>query len=478
MEAPQGPLTRRITGIETEYGITCTVDGSQRLSPDDIARYLFRPVIEEFGSTNIFTNNAARLYLDVGSHPEYATAECDRLSQLIAHDRAGDFMLNRLAEQAEESLAKEGITGKVYLFRNNVDSVGNSYGCHENYLISRSTSLKKLGVALLPFMVTRQLLCGAGMVNKPLPGSLYDGEPVSYTFAQRADHVWEGVSSATTRSRPIINTRDEPHADSNAFRRMHVIVGDSNMSECTTALKVGSTHLVLEMLEANWPLPDLEVANEIKSIRAVSRDLSGKAGVLLRDGRTLTALEIQRIYCDAATEYLAQRADNAEGTSNADMARVIDLWQRVIAALDTGDLSGIDTEIDWAIKKKLLDGFMRRGGFGLDHPRIAQLDLSYHDIRPGRGLFPVLEAKGLAKRWVDPVTVAEAENIAPSTTRAALRGQFLKAAREAKADITVDWTHLKINRPEPRMVVCENPFENESADVAELIAAMQQRAQQ
>lgn len=471
MEAPQGPLTRRITGIETEYGITCTVDGAQRLSPDDIARYLFRPVIEEFGSTNIFTNNAARLYLDVGSHPEYATAECDSLSQLIAHDRAGDVMLNRLAEQAEESLANEGIAGKVYLFRNNVDSVGNSYGCHENYLISRATSLKKFGVSLLPFMVTRQLLCGAGMVNKPLPGSLYDGQPTSYTFAQRADHVWEGVSSATTRSRPIINTRDEPHADSNAFRRMHVIVGDSNMSECTTALKVGSTHLVLEMMEANWPLPDLEVANEIKSIRAVARDLTGGAEVVLRDDRTMSALDIQRIYFDAATEYVAQRNDES-GTSNAEMRRVLDLWGRVISALETGDLSGIDTEVDWAIKKKLLDGFMRRGNFDLDHPRIAQLDLSYHDIRPGRGIFQVLEAKGLAQRWVDPVAVAEAEHTAPRTTRAALRGQFLQAARSAGADITVDWTHLKVNRPEPRMVVCEDPFQSENAAVAELIASM------
>lgn len=217
-----GAFTRRIMGIETEYGITCTADGGgARLGAEDIARYLFRPVVERHNSSNVFMPNASRLYLDVGSHPEIATAECDSLSQLIAYDRAGDRIVDELARTAEASLADEGIGGQVYLLKNNVDSAGNSYGCHENYLIGRQVVLKTLGLQLLPFLITRQLICGAG--------SIHQGR---YRLSQRADHVWEGVSSATTRSRPIINTRDEPHADSTLYRRLHVIVGDSTTGRC------------------------------------------------------------------------------------------------------------------------------------------------------------------------------------------------------------------------------------------------------
>ncbi|HHU45386.1 MAG TPA: Pup--protein ligase, partial [Actinomycetales bacterium] len=287
-------MTRRIAGIETEYGITCTLDGERRLGPDEIARYMFRPVIEEFGATNIFSSNAGRLYLDVGSHPEFATAECDSVSQLVAHDRAGERMLDDLAARAETSLAEENIGGKVYLFKNNVDSSGNSYGCHENYLVGRGMGLKALSKLLLPFLVTRQLFCGAGKIARPYPGSPYEDEPEQYCFSQRADHVWDGVSSATTRSRPIINTRDEPHADSTRFRRLHVIVGDSNMSETTTALKLGTTQLVLEMIEAGVELPDFEVANEIKAIRLVSRDMTGTEPIPLRNGGAVSALDMQR----------------------------------------------------------------------------------------------------------------------------------------------------------------------------------------
>ena len=196
-------------GVETEYGITATVPAGKRpQSPDEIARELFRPVVDAYASSNIFTPNASRLYLDVGSHPEFATAECDSLSQLLAYERSGDLILDRLAVQAEETLAAQGYPAKVFLFKNNVDSAGNSYGCHENYLVGRDLVLREVGRKLLPFMVTRQLICGAGLVT-----------PEGFLLSQRADQVWEGVSSATTRSRPIINTRDEPHGDSKRFRR-------------------------------------------------------------------------------------------------------------------------------------------------------------------------------------------------------------------------------------------------------------------
>jgi proteasome accessory factor A len=235
-------MERRIYGLENEYGVTCTLRGQRRLSPDEVARYLFRRVVSWGRSSNVFLANGARLYLDVGSHPEYATPECDSLHDLVAHDKAGEWILGQLLESAEQRLAEEGIRGDIYLFRNNTDSAGNSYGCHENYLTSRSDELVRYSEVLIPFLVTRQIYAGAGKVLQTARGA-------QFSVSQRAEHIWEGVSSATTRSRPIINTRDEPHADSDRFRRLHVIVGDSNMSEYATFLKVGACSLVLRMLE-------------------------------------------------------------------------------------------------------------------------------------------------------------------------------------------------------------------------------------
>ena len=208
-------------GIETEYGVTCTLRGQRRLSPDEVARYLFRRVVSWGRSSNVFLANGARLYLDVGSHPEYATPECDSLADLVAHDKAGERILEQLLGSAEQRLHDEGIRGDVYLFRNNTDSAGNSYGCHENYLTNRSDDLAHYSEVLIPFLVSRQIYAGAGKVINTSRGS-------HFSVSQRAEHIWEGVSSATTRSRPIINTRDEPHADAERFRRLHVIVGDTN----------------------------------------------------------------------------------------------------------------------------------------------------------------------------------------------------------------------------------------------------------
>ncbi len=472
---PAAALTRRITGIETEYGITFSAQGQRKLNPDEIARYMFRPVIEKYGATNIFTDNAGRLYLDVGSHPEFATAECDQLSQLIAQDRAGEVLLNDLAATAEQALAGEGISGSVYLFKNNVDSAGNSYGCHENYLVGRDIGLKNLSRQLLPFLVTRQLICGAGVISRPYPNSPFADQPIQFCFAQRADHVWDGVSSATTRSRPIINTRDEPHADSSKYRRLHVIVGDSNMSETTTALKIASTQLVLEMIEADWPLPELTVANEIKSIRAISRDMSGTADIPLRDGSTATALEIQWQFLTAAQQWLAQRPWRLDltdpGADQAKLEQLVALWQRTLEAVESGDYSSINRDIDWAIKYSLLQRYMAKG-LKIDDAKLAQLDLSYHDTRPGRGIFRVLEAKGLVSRWIDDAAIADAVKLPPQTTRAKLRGDFLRAAREQQQPHVIDWTHLKLSLDPPETVLVNDPFATTDPDVTAVIERM------
>ena len=314
-------------GIETEFGVTCTFHGHRRLSPDEVARYLFRRVVSWGRSSNVFLRNGARLYLDVGSHPEYATAECDSLVQLVTHDRAGERVLEDLLVDAEQRLADEGIGGDIYLFKNNTDSAGNSYGCHENYLIVRAGEFSRISDVLLPFLVTRQLICGAGKV-------LQTPKAATFCLSQRAEHIWEGVSSATTRSRPIINTRDEPHADAEKYRRLHVIVGDSNMCETTTMLKVGTAALVLEMIEAGVPFRDFSLDNPIRAIREVSHDITGRRPVRLAGGRQASALDIQREYYSRAVEHL--RHPGVVGCTGARVGG----QQDAIPVRDPGDCLG------------------------------------------------------------------------------------------------------------------------------------------
>ncbi|HJC28799.1 MAG TPA: Pup--protein ligase [Candidatus Dietzia intestinipullorum] len=466
-------MIRRIVGIETEFGITSVgAEGSRALGADEIARYLFRPVVDRWRSSNVFLTNGARLYLDVGSHPEYATAECDGLRQLIAHDRAGERIVDDLALRAEESLAAEGIDTKVYLFKNNTDSAGNSYGCHENYLLDRSTQIRSLGTVLLPFLVTRQLICGAGKILPGTPagsGVMATDEP-TYCFSQRAEHMWDGVSSATTRSRPLINTRDEPHADSTRFRRMHVIVGDSTMTETTTLLKVASTRLVLEMLEAGIEIRPMAVTHPVRAIREVSRDLTGTCPVSLTDGTTMTALEIQREFLGAVHRYLD--AGGWDRDDRPDVERAVALWERVLDAIETGDHDSVASDIDWAAKLRLIRRVQDKTGVDLAHPRLAQIDLTYHDIRPGRGLHSVLERRGLVSRVVDDDSIEQARTVAPQTTRAALRGRFIDAATEAGRDFTVDWVHLKVADGTLPTVTCGDPFTTEDPRVDELIAGL------
>jgi proteasome accessory factor A len=446
-------------GIETEFGVTCTFHGHRRLSPDEVARYLFRRVVSWGRSSNVFLRNGARLYLDVGSHPEYATAECDDLLQLVEHDHAGERVLEDLLVDAEERLAEEGIGGDIYLFKNNTDSAGNSYGCHENFLVARVGEFSRISDVLLPFLVTRQLICGAGKI-------LQTPKAATFCLSQRAEHIWEGVSSATTRSRPIINTRDEPHADAEKYRRLHVIVGDSNMSETTTMLKVGSASLVLEMIEAGISFRDFALDNPIRAIREVSHDMTGRRPVRLAGGRQASALDIQREYHARAVEYLRHREPDAH------VAQVVDLWGRVLDAVESQDFAKVDTEVDWVIKRKLFQRYQDRYNMELSDPKIAQLDLAYHDIKRGRGVFDLLQRKGLATRLTTDESVDRAVDTPPQTTRAKLRGDFIAAAQEAGRDFTVDWVHLKLNDQAQRTVLCKDPFRSVDERVDRLIASM------
>jgi proteasome accessory factor A len=450
---------KRIVGIENEYGVTCTFHGQRRLSPDEVARYLFRRVVSWGRSSNVFLKNGARLYLDVGSHPEYATPECDSLPALVAHDKAGERVLEGLVVDAEKRLHDEGIAGDIYLFKNNTDSAGNSYGCHENFLVGRQGEFSRLADVLIPFLVTRQLICGAGKVLQTPRGAVY-------CISQRAEHIWEGVSSATTRSRPIINTRDEPHADAERYRRLHVIVGDSNMNESTTLLKVGSADIVLRMIENGVTFRDLTLENPIRAIREISHDLTGTRPVRLAAGRTASALEIQREYYAKAMDFFAHHEGDA-----ADK-RVLELWGRTLDAIETQDLSLIDREIDWATKYQLIERYRAKHDLPLSSPRIAQLDLAYHDISRSRGLYYLLQQRGAVERVVSELEVFEAKSVPPQTTRAKLRGDFIRRAQERRRDFTVDWVHLKLNDQAQRTVLCKDPFRSVDERVEKLIASM------
>ncbi len=452
-------MDRRIFGIENEYGVTCTFRGQRRLSPDEVARYLFRRVVSWGRSSNVFLRNGARLYLDVGSHPEYATPECDDIIDLVTHDKAGERILEGLLVDAERRLREEGIAGDIYLFKNNTDSAGNSYGCHENYLVGRLGEFSRLAEVLIPFLVTRQVLCGAGKVLQTPRGAVY-------CLSQRAEHIWEGVSSATTRSRPIINTRDEPHADAERFRRLHVIVGDSNMNESTTMLKVGTADIVLRMIEAGVVLRDLTLENPIRAIREISHDVTCRRKVKLANGREATALEVQREYLTKATEFLERR-----GTDQTSK-RVLELWGRVLDAVDSGDLSRVDREIDWVTKYQLIERYRAKHDMAMSSPRVAQLDLAYHDVHRGRGLYYLMERRGVVDRVTRDLDIFEAKSVPPQTTRARLRGEFIRRAQERRRDFTVDWVHLKLNDQAQRTVLCKDPFRSVDERVEKLIASM------
>ncbi len=452
-------MERRIFGLENEYGVTCTFQGQRRLSPDEVARYLFRRVVSWGRSSNVFLRNGARLYLDVGSHPEYATPECDSVEDLVIHDKAGERILEGLEQDAERRLREEGIAGDIYLFKNNTDSAGNSYGCHENYLVGRHGEFSRLADILVPFLVTRQIICGAGKVLHTPRGAVY-------CVSQRAEHIWESVSSATTRSRPIINTRDEPHADAERFRRLHVIVGDSNMSETTALLKVGATDLVLRMIEANVVFRDLTLENPIRAIREVSHDPTGRRKVKLANGREASALEIQREYLSRAVDFIERRG--ADGT----VKRVLDLWSRTLSAVESGDLALIEREIDWVTKYRLIERYRAKHDLPLSSPRIAQIDLAYHDINRNRGLYYLLERRGQVDRVARDIEIFRAKSVPPQTTRARLRGEFIKRAQERRRDFTVDWVHLKLNDQAQRTVLCKDPFRSVDERVEKLIASM------
>jgi proteasome accessory factor A len=312
---------------------------------------------------------------------------------------------------------------------------------------------------LIPFFVTRQIWCGAGKV-------LHGPRGAQYCIAQRAEHIWEGVSSATTRSRPIINTRDEPHADAERYRRLHVIVGDSNMSEWTTFMKVGITDLVLRMVEANTVMRDLSLENPIRAIREISHDTSCTRTVKLANGRELSALELQTEYFEKTARFIERRG--ADPTT----ALLLREWGDALEALGKDEPERLVRKVDWVTKRIMIERYMAKHDLPLGSPRVALLDLAYHDVNRTRGLYYLIEKNGKVDRVTDDADVQLAMREPPQTTRAKLRGDFIKQAKAKRRDYTVDWVHLKLNDQAQRTVLCKDPFKSSDERVEQLIAHM------
>lgn len=460
------PLIPRVRGLETEYGLSVREQVPdptgvapqamrwRRVGSDEAARRLFAPVVAAHSATNVFLRNGGRLYLDVGSHPEYATPECRSLSDLIVHDRAGDAIVNQLADRVIANAAGEGVALKVSIFKNNLDSHGNSYGSHENYQIGRDLDYQQLADALTPFLATRQLLCGAGRWVRTARESWFE-------LSQRAEHMWEPLASSTTRSRPFINTRDEPHADPSKFRRLHVVVGDSTLSQRTLLLRVGATELMLRAVEAGVDFSSWTLADPTAAIRSAARDLRGRRPLPLANGEVTTPLDLQR-GCWQAVEPFIDR--------DAELTAAHRLWGEVLDAVADDRLERIEADIDWVAKYRMMQAWRER--HGSDDARMAQLDLAWHDIRPGQGLFGLAEDAGRMRTVVAPDAVAAAIDQPPSDTRASLRGRFVRAAQAQRREHSVDWMVYSVHDLPDGVVRCPDPLAATDARVDELIARM------
>jgi proteasome accessory factor A len=449
-------MNRRIYGLENEYGIICTSDrrGGKALSIQNAVMYLFREIISGRMYPDVFLENGARFYQDIGCHPEYATPECDNVSDLVSHDKAGERIIERLSIAAERKMQADGFLGRISIFKNNTDTPGNTYGCHENYLMDRRVSFRQLASQLIPFFVTRQVFAGAGKVKSTNQGG--------YAISQRAQHIREEISIATTTARGIINTRDEPHADREKYRRLHVIVGDSNMSEFATYLKIGTTAIVLRMIEDNFIKQRLALRDSVRAIQQISEDVTCTRKVELENGKRLSGVEMQWEYLECARQYFEQ----AESDPITD--QILARWEYVLTCLETDPMQ-LDRELDWVIKKKLIETYVASRQLKWNSAKVLMLDLQYHNIRPELGLYYKLEKDGRVERIVSDDAIEHAMHHPPETTRAKFRGRFVKLANERKILCGVNWSYIQLYEPYQKLFLSTDPLQAEYEEASRMI---------
>jgi proteasome accessory factor A len=397
--------------------------------------------------------NGARYYVD-HAHPEYSCPEVTNPRDVVVHEKAGERILEASRREANALLPAGA---QMLLYKNNSDRKGNSYGAHENFLMDRRTSFKQVVEHLMPFFVTRQIYCGAGKV-----GSENRSQACDYQISQRADFFETEVALDTMVKRPIINTRDEPHADREKYRRLHVIVGDANLSEYTIYLRMGVTSLVLSMIEDGAVKKSLSLRDPVRAIKEVSHDPSCRRTIALENGQKLSAVEIQREYLEMAQKYASSRS--ADESTRDVLAR----WEHVLGCL-ARDPMELDAQIDWVIKRALIEGFMQRKSLDWDAPQVQMLDLQYHDLRPDKGLYYMLERQGRAERVVSDPEILAAITRPPEDTRAYFRGECLR--RYGSAVFGVNWDSISFNvddEPIKRILMAE-PLKGSKAHVEDLL---------
>ncbi|HXF57693.1 MAG TPA: depupylase/deamidase Dop [Actinomycetota bacterium] len=422
-----------------------------------------QPVEEELGLANVILPNGARYYVD-HAHPEYSTPECATVRGLVAHDKAGERILERSLEAVLQLLPPGA---RLHVYKNNTDGKGNSYGCHENYLVDRGTPFARIVRDLTPFLVSRQIFTGAGKVGAESPRE--EARSVTYQLSQRTDFFEAEVGLETTLKRPIINTRDEPHADPEKYRRLHVIVGDANMCEVATFLKVGTTALVLKLIEDDL-LPDLSLEAPVAALHEVSWDLSCRRTVRLRDGRRVRAIDLQWEYLDHAKKYVKEVEPTAEN------GEVVQLWENVLTGLEEDPL-GLHRELDWVAKYRLLEAYRERHGLDWRSPKLQMIDLQYHDVRRSRGLYYRLVESGKVERLVSEADVERAVAHPPEDTRAYFRGRCIAKYPESIAAASWDSIIFDIGLEALQRVPTREPLKGTREHVEALIEASETAAE-
>ncbi|SEA01628.1 proteasome accessory factor A [Bowdeniella nasicola] len=470
--SPAGPLTRAC-GIETEYGVASAHlarvpdDSAPPLAAEAAVNEIFRHTPQRHRSAHHFLANGSRLYVDIGSHPEYAGAECRYLSDVLAQDRAGDAILADMLATANADLATREPAARIHLLKSNADAHGNTFGCHENYQIRRSPELPTAG--FVGFLAARQILTGAGLL--PFPGEVAHTErPTSalapLLFSARAPFMTAPTSADPTRGRAFINTRDEPHADKTRWRRLHIIAGDAARCEATTAVKVLLADALLALIEAGgWDLVECELADPIAATRAWNLDPNSPAE--RTGGRSpITCPELLTLVCDRIAPTLPD---------DPLTARTFDLARRGIAALESGDYSSVQTELDWAIKATLARHVAASAPEGYADPRVLRTMLAFHDISDTTGLAAGLRRAGLMASWVSPEEVAAARTTPPTGTRARIRGAFVAACAAAGRSASVGWAHIRLDSPPRPQIDLPDPLSDDDAQAAALIAELTER---
>ena len=411
---------------------------------------------EDMGLANVILTNGARLYVD-HAHPEYSTPEVTTPLDIVRWDKAGEQVMLDASRRASQLPGGAPIN----LYKNNTDNKGSSYGAHENYLMRRSTPFGDIVRHLTPFFVSRQVVCGAGRV-----GMGQDGRDHGYQVSQRADFFEVEVGLETTLKRPIINTRDEPHADPEKYRRLHVIIGDANLSEVSTYLKVGTTALVLAMIEERFLDQDFTVEGSVATLRAVSHDPSLKELITLTDGRTLTAVQLQMEYLDLARKYVEDRLG---ADADAQTLDVLERWESVLGRLERDPMLCAE-ELDWVAKLKLLEQYRDRDGLAWDDAKLQLIDYQYSDVRPEKGLYHRLVGMGRIQRLLDDDTIEVAMHDPPEDTRAYFRGRCLEKYADDVAAASWDSVIFDLpGRESLQRVPTIDPLRGSKAHVGDLL---------